>query len=116
MRTVYLDNGSTTKLDPKVAASMQPYLTEKYGNASSLHSLGMEAREAVERSRDFIAKSIGARGTEILFTSGGTEANNFALKGVAFANKDKGNQIITTKIEHDSILKSCQWLEKQGFK
>ena len=114
MKIVYLDNGSTTKLDPKVLKAMQPYFTEKYGNASSLHSLGMEAREAVERARDLIAKSVGARGTEILFTSGGTEANNFALKGVAFANQEKGNHIITTKIEHDSVLKTCQWLEKQG--
>lgn len=115
MEEVYLDNGASTKVDPQVVNAMQPYYTEKYGNASALHSLGIDAKEALEKSRKVIADSIGAKHHEVFFTSGGTESNNWALKGIAFANKDKGNHIITTKIEHDCVLNSCQWLETQGF-
>jgi len=114
-KNVYLDNGATTKVDPKIVKLMEPYLLKKYGNASSSHSFGQEAKEALEKARKMIAKSIGAKKDEIIFTSGGTESNNFALKGVAWANRDKGNQIITTKIEHDCVLNSCKWLEKEGF-
>ncbi len=112
---VYLDNGATTKIDQKVLQAMQPYYTEKYGNASAIHSFGLEAQEALEKSRKVIANSLGAKHEEIFFTSGGTESNNWALKGIAFANKDQGNHIITTKVEHECILNSCKWLATQGF-
>ena len=115
MKKVYLDNGATTMLDPKVIKAMMPYFNVKYGNASSTHLFGEEAKEALERSRSIIAKSINARPEEIIFTSGGTESNNFALKSIAFTNKDKGNHIIVSKVEHKCIMNSCKWLEKQGF-
>ncbi len=115
MNIVYLDNGATTKIDNEVLKEMQPYLENEYGNASSLHSLGLTAKTAIENAREIIAKSINAKPEEIIFTSGGTESNNFALKSYAFNNKDKGNHIITTKVEHKSILETCKWLEKQGF-
>lgn len=115
MKTYYFDNGATTMMDAKVMEAMKPYLTEEYGNASSQHHKGQEARRAVELARDVIAKSIGAKSDEIIFTSGGTESNNLALKGIAFANRDKGNHIITTKVEHDCVLNACRWLETQGF-
>jgi cysteine desulfurase len=114
-KEIYLDNAATTKTDPRVLEAMLPFFNKFYGNASSLHDLGMKSREAIERARKIIAKSIGAKPEEIIFTSGGTESNNFAIKGAAFANKDKGNHIITTKIEHKCILESCKWLESQGF-
>ena len=112
---VYLDNAATTKIDEKVLRAMEPYLTEKYGNASSLHTIGLEAKRALEQSRDTVAKSIKAKPDEIIFTSGGTESNNLALKGVIFSNPGK-KHIITTSIEHSSILETCKWLEKQGIK
>lgn len=115
-KEVYLDNGATTMVDPKVIDAMQPYFSKHYGNPSSIHSFGNQAREAVENARRVIAKSINASPDEIIFTSGGTESNNFTLKSIAFANKDRGNHIITTKVEHKCILKSCKWLEEQGFK
>jgi cysteine desulfurase len=115
LNIVYLDNGATTKIDNEVLKEMQPYLENEYGNASSLHSLGLTAKTAIENAREIIAKSINAKPEEIIFTSGGTESNNFALKSYAFNNKDKGNHIITTKVEHKSILETCKWLEKQGF-
>ncbi len=95
---------------------MNKYLTTIYGNASSNHDFGEEACEALERSRIAIAKALNADAEEIVFTSGGTESNNFALKGIAFANRGKGNHIITTKTEHGCVLNSCKWLENQGFK
>ena len=116
MKNVYLDNAATTKPDDKVLGMMFPYFKEKFGNASSSHLVGQEAKNAIARSRKIIAKSIGAKTHEIIFTSGGTEANNFALKGLFFENYPEKNHIITTKIEHDCILKTCQWLEKQGAK
>jgi cysteine desulfurase len=115
MRDVYMDNGATTKMDPKALKVTLKYI-EDYGNASSTHSRGMEAKHAVEDARKTIAKAIGAKSEEIFFTSGGTESNNFAIKGVAFANREKGNHIITTKVEHKCVLESCKWLETQGFK
>jgi cysteine desulfurase len=114
-KEIYLDNAATTKIDPKVLEAMKPYFERYYGNASSLHFLGMRSREAIEKSRKIIAKALGAKPEEIVFTSGGTESNNFAIKGVAFANKNKGNHIITTRIEHKCVLEACHWLEKQGF-
>ncbi|MEN7982076.1 MAG: cysteine desulfurase family protein [Nanoarchaeota archaeon] len=113
---VYLDNAATTKPDEKVVEAMLPYFREKFGNASSSHLNGQEAKNVIAKSRKIIAKSISAKTHEIIFTSGGTEANNFALKGLFFENFPKKNHIITTKIEHDCILKTCQWLEKQGAK
>jgi len=114
-KIIYLDNGATTMVAPEVIETMNKYHSEKYGNASSLHRLGKEARMAIDDARRAIAKSINAKETEIIFTSGGTESNNFAIKGIAFANKDKGKHIITTKIDHDCVLNSCKWLETQGF-
>ncbi|RLG12451.1 cysteine desulfurase NifS [Candidatus Pacearchaeota archaeon] len=113
---IYLDNAATTKTDEKVLKAMLPYFNEKYGNASSLHLKGQEARRAVEETRETIARSIGARYKEIIFTGSGTEANNFALKGLFFNNYPEKNHIITTKIEHDCVLNSCKWLESQGAK
>lgn len=110
---VYLDHAATTPVDPRVLTAMQPYFSEKFGNASSIHSWGEEAREAIEKSREKIAKSINADAKEIIFTSGGTEANNFAIKGMAF--KKKKGRIITSKTEHDCVLNSCKWLKTQGF-
>jgi len=115
MKTIYLDNAATTKVDEKVIDAMMPYFSEKYGNASSVHAFGQEAKNALEKARKTIAKAIGASTREIYFTSGGTEANNFALKGLFFSNPEK-NHIITTKIEHDCVINTCKWLEKQGAK
>ncbi|RLF26375.1 MAG: cysteine desulfurase NifS [Thermoplasmata archaeon] len=115
-RNVYLDNGATTMVDPKVMEVMLPYYTKKFGNASSGHHFGDEARQGMEKARKIIASSIGANTDEIVFTSGGTESNNFAIKSIACTNKEKGNHIITSKIDHDCVLNSCRWLETQGFK
>jgi len=115
MKKIYLDNASTTRTDEKVVRKMIPYFIEKYGNPSSKHLVGQEAKRTLEEARHIIAKSINAKDNEIIFTSGGTEGNNFVLKGLFFSNKEnKKNHIITTKIEHNSILKTCKWLEKQG--
>jgi len=112
---IYLDNAATTAVDPAVVKAMLPYFSEKYGNASSQHFIGQEAKRAMEESRNVIAKSIGARYDEIVFTGSGTEANNFVLKGLFFENRNKGkNHIIISKIEHDCILNACKWLETQG--
>jgi len=117
MKQIYLDNASTTPVDEKVIKAMLPYFNQKYGNASSKHLLGQEAKRDMEEARRVIAKSIGAKTEEIIFTSGGTESNNLALKGLFFAHKDSGkNHIITSKIEHDCIINSCKWLEKKGAK
>ena len=116
MKPIYLDNAATTQMDEKVVKAMLPYFAKEYGNASSKHALGIVAKKAVESSRKIIADKIGARSSEIVFTSGGTEGNNLALKGAFFANYPKKNHIITTSIEHDSILNPCRWLEKQGAK
>jgi cysteine desulfurase len=116
MRQIYFDNAASTKVDERVVKEMLPYFTEKYGNASSVHEKGMEAKRALEESRNIIARAISANKDEIYFTSGGTEANNFALKGLFFSNFPKKNHIITTRIEHDCVINTCKWLEKQGAK
>lgn len=117
MKQIYLDNAATTKVDENVVKAMLPYFSEKYGNASSQHLVGQEAKRALEEGRRAIAKSIGARDDEIIFTSGGTESNNLVLKGLFFINKANGkNHIITTKIEHDCIMNGCKWLEQHGAK
>lgn len=115
-KIIYLDNAATTPLDPRVLKAMIPYLKENFGNASSIHFLGQKAKEALERSRETIANFIGAKKEEIIFTSGGTESNNLAIKGVAFANEKFGKHLITSVIEHHAVLEPCHWLEKRGFK
>ncbi len=114
-RTIYLDNSATTQVHPEVRDAIRPYLSEKYGNPSSIHHKGQEAKEAVEDARKKVADLINAEPEELIFTGSGTEGNNMALKGIAFANKEKGKHIITTKIEHKSVLNTARWLEKQGF-
>lgn len=115
VKKIYFDNAATSCIDKRVLEAMLPYLSKIYGNASSLHSIGTEAKEALECARNQVASCIGAQLDEIIFTSGGTEANNFAVKGIAFANRLKGNHIIVSAIEHDCILNTCHWLEDQGF-
>ena len=114
-KTIYLDHAATTPLDSRALQEMIPYLSEYFGNPSSLHSPGTAVKEALENYRSIIAGYIHAQKEEIVFTSGGTESNNLALKGIAFANREKGNHIIVSAIEHDCILNSCKWLESQGF-
>jgi len=116
MKRIYLDNAATTCIDKWVLETMRPYFSSVYGNASSLHSFGAEAKEILDGSRHELAKYIGALPEEIYFTSGGTEANNLALKGIAFANRSKGNQLIVSSIEHDCILNTCRWLQNEGFR
>lgn len=113
MKRIYLDHAATTPVDPKVMDAMQPYFTEKYGNASSPHSWGMEAKEALEQSREQVAVLIGARPAEIVFTGSGTESDNLALKGVAF--QQGGGHVVTSSIEHPAVLRTCEHLEKKGF-
>ncbi|MDA8442096.1 MAG: cysteine desulfurase NifS, partial [Peptococcaceae bacterium] len=116
VRRVYLDNSATTPVDPEVAELILTYYTTKYGNPSSIHSFGREAKKALEDARQQVADFIGAKSAQIVFTSGGTEADNMAVLGTAYANKHKGNHIITSAIEHHAILDTCLYLEKQGFK
>jgi len=115
MKRIYFDHSATTPVDDDVAKLMLEYMTEKFGNPSSIHSFGREVRKAVDEARGHVAALLGANANEIFFTSGGTEADNIALKGVALANRKKGNHIITTAIEHHAILHTCEYLEKQGF-
>ncbi len=110
-----MDHSATTPVAPEVLEVMLPYFSEKFGNASSLHSFGLEAKEALEASREKVAKLLGANTEEIIFTSGGTESDNLALKGIAYRNREKGKHIITTTIEHPAILEVCRKLENQGF-
>lgn len=113
MRRVYLDHNATTPLDTRVLEAMKPYLMEAFGNASSPHQYGHFARQALEESRETVAKAIGAKPEEIIFTSGGTEADNLALRGIAY-RKGKGH-IITSSIEHHAVMRTCDVLEKDGF-
>src|SRR5919109_4127525 len=112
---IYLDHAATTKLDPEVLAAMLPYLGDQFGNASSIYSLGREARKAVEEAREITAAFFGARPKEIVFTSCGSESDNLAVRGVAWASRGKGNHIITSQVEHSAVLNTCRALEKQGF-
>jgi cysteine desulfurase len=114
-RRVYVDNSATTPIHPQVIEEMLPYFTEKFGNPSSIHSFGREAKQAMDEARERVAGAIGSRNDEIYFTGSGTEADNWAVKGAAYANRQKGNHIITTKIEHHAILHTCEYLEKHGF-
>lgn len=112
---IYLDNAATTKMAPEVFDAMLPFFSEVYGNPSSIYSLAGESKKAVMDARTQIAQTLGAQANEIYFTAGGTEADNWAIKGVAEAYAKKGKHIITTKIEHHAVLHTCQWLEQQGF-
>jgi cysteine desulfurase len=112
---IYLDHAATTKLDPEVLAAMLPFLGDQFGNASSIYSLGREARKAVEEARDVTAAFFGARPKEIVFTSCGSESDNLAIRGAAWASKSRGNHIITSQVEHSAVLNTCRALEKQGF-
>ncbi len=114
-RKIYFDNAATTQLDKRVFEAMIPYQMEAFGNPSSLHSFGTMVKNSLDSLRETMASFINAQPEEIIFTSGGTEANNFALKGIAFANRNKGNHLIVSAIEHDCILNTCKWLETQGF-
>ena len=115
MRKVYLDHSATTPVDPRVVEAMLPYLTEKFGNASSVHLFGQEARAAVDRARRQIASLIGARANEIVFTSGGTESNNLAIRGICEIAEAHGRHIITSAIEHPSVRGTLDFLEKRGW-
>jgi len=111
---IYVDNAATTKVDEEVLNEMLPYFSNKFGNASSIYSLGKESRKAIECAREKVANVLNVNPDEIIFTSGGSEADNTAIKGVVYASKDKGNHIITSKIEHHAVLETCEFLEKQG--
>jgi cysteine desulfurase len=115
MRRIYMDHSATTPVAKEVLEAMLPYFSEKFGNASSLHSFGLEAKEALEAAREKVAKLIGARPEEVIFTSGGTESDNLSLKGIAYRNREKGKHIITTAIEHPAVLEVCRRLETEGF-
>jgi cysteine desulfurase len=116
MRRIYLDHAATTPTRPEVVEAMLPYLTEAFGNPSSIYSYGQETRGAIEEARTKVAEFIGGRSEEIVFTSGGTEADNCALTGFACASERKGNHIITTSIEHHAVLEVCKFLERRGFR
>lgn len=111
---IYFDNNATTKTAPEVVEAMRPYFTDHYGNASSLHRFGQRARSAVDEARSKVASLIGAEAEEIVFVSGGTEANNLAIKGVVYARGEKGSHIITSSIEHHAVQHPCQQLRETG--
>ncbi len=112
---IYMDNAATTPVKEEVLKEMMPYFTEKYGNPSSVYSLASKSKVVVENAREQVANAIGADKKEIFFTAGGSESDNWAIKGAAYSNRKKGNHIITTKIEHHAVLHTCEYLEKQGF-
>lgn len=115
LKTIYMDNSATTPVKKEVLDEMLPYFSEKYGNPSSIYSLGSISKVAVETARDQVAKALGATKKEIFFTGGGSESDNWAIKGIAFRHRDKGNHIITSKVEHHAVLHTCEYLEKNGF-
>jgi cysteine desulfurase len=115
MKSIYMDYAATTPTHPEVLEAMKPYFTDHFGNPSSIHSYGREAKKAVDAARDNIAGFIGSRSDEIIFTSGGTESDNFALEGVAYANENKGNHIISIPIEHHAVTNCLGFLKKRGF-
>ncbi len=112
---VYLDHSATTPLDPEVLQAMMPYLTGEFGNASSVYGLGQRARQAIDQARDEVAAFYGVAAKEVIFTSGGTEGDNFAFRGIAERNADRGRHVITSTIEHDAVLRSADELEREGF-
>lgn len=115
MNIIYFDNSATTKINTEVLNEMLPFLTTEFGNASSLYTIGRKSKRTIEKARKQVAELINCKQNEVYFTAGGSESDNLALKGFAYANKDKGNHIITSKIEHPAILETCEMLEKQGF-
>lgn len=115
MKRIYLDYAATTPTNPEVLKAMMPYLSDIFGNPSSIHSFGQETRAAVDEAKDKIATLIGASSDEIVFTGGGTEADNFAIKGIAYANEGNGNHIITASIEHHAVVEPCRFLQRRGF-
>jgi cysteine desulfurase len=115
MERIYLDYAATTPVHPDVLKAMLPYFTENFGNPSTLYTYGQDAKAAIEKARASVAGLIGSKPEEIVFTSGGTEADNYALEGAAYANEKKGNHIITSAIEHHAVLETCKFLEKRGF-
>ena len=115
-RTIYLDHAATTALDPRVLEAMIPYFTTEYGNASSIYTLGRHAMQAIDRSREQVAEVLHSRPTEIAFVGCGSESDNLAIKGMAFASQKKGNHIITSSIEHHAVLHTCEYLDRFGFK
>ncbi len=115
-RTIYFDHAATTALDPRLLEVMLPYFTTEYGNASSIYTLGRHAMQAIDRAREQVAGILGCRPTEVTFTGCGSESDNLALKGVAYASQKKGNHLITSAVEHHAVLHTCQYLERFGFK
>ena len=113
-RRIYLDYNASTPICPEAVEAMRPFLFEHYGNPSSLHWAGMPAKDAVEKARGQVASLLGCDPTEVVFTSGGSESNNHAIKGVFFANRDRGDHIITTAVEHPAALNPCRFLERLG--
>ena len=116
MRPVYLDYNATTPIDPEVAEFMKPYLVDFFGNPSSSHWYGIQAKKAIDAARNQVADLLGCQPDEIIFTSGGSESNNYALKGAVFANRMKGNHIITSAIEHPAVTEVCNYLEAEKFR
>ena len=114
-KTVYMDHAATTPMHPSVLEAMLPYFSRSYGNPSGIYGIGQEARKAADEARATVSSILGCRPSEVIFTSGGTESDNAALKGAAFALKEEGNHIITSTIEHHAVLNTCQYLEKVGF-
>ncbi|WP_066970352.1 cysteine desulfurase NifS [Methanobrevibacter filiformis] len=112
---MYMDHAATSPVRKEVVEAIEPYFTEFYGNPSTIYKVGREAKKGLENARENVAKLIGAKADEIIFTSGGTESDNIAIKGIALKNKDKGNHIITSSIEHPAVLETCRYLEKNGF-
>jgi len=113
--TIYFDNSATTPIDPRVLEAMMPYFKDKYANPSSIHKLGRMIKEDLNIAREKVATLINANEDEIIFTGSGSESDNLAIKGIAFARKNKGNHIITSSIEHKAVLQTCKWLENYGF-
>ena len=116
MKKIYLDYAATTPCHPEVIEEMLPFFNQIYGNPSSVYQLAQKAKGVIEEAREKVARLLNAEPEEIIFTGGGTEADNMAIKGVAFANKKRGNHIITSRIEHHAVINTCKWLEKQGLK
>jgi len=112
---IYLDNSATTRLDPRVLADMKPYLTSEYGNASSIHYMGQKSNLVLEAAREEVAKILGAPSRGFIFTSGASESNNLIIKGVMFANQEKGRHLIVSAVEHPCVLQSARQLIKHGF-
>ena len=114
-RTVYMDYSATTFVKPEVLEEMMPFFTQSFGNPSSFYTISRETKRAIDKARERVARALNADTAEVYFTAGGSEADNWAIKGAAFAHRNKGNHIITTKVEHHAVLHTCEWLEKLGF-